>query len=109
MFSAALVTPMSILIFVRGRRPSGEGWDSTERSQTRPRRLLYITARHMAVFLRHDLGVEDAGDDDRIITRLERIGGERIEAQEWDRSGRDREHKVTLVLYRLPDPDEGGE
>lgn len=67
----------------------------------------YITARQMAVFLRYDLGVEDAGSDDQILTRLERIGGERIEAQEWDRPGRDREHKVTLVLYRLPDPDGG--
>jgi hypothetical protein len=63
----------------------------------------YITARHMAVFLHHDLGVEDAGDDDRIITRLGHIGGKRIEVQEWDRPGRDRDHKVTLVLYRLPE------
>ena len=37
---------------------------------------LYITARHMAVFLRYDLGVEDAGSDDQILTRLERIGGD---------------------------------
>jgi hypothetical protein len=69
----------------------------------------YITARHMAVFLRYDLGVEDAGSDDRILTRLTQIGGERVEAQEWDSTGRDREHKVTLVLYRLPDPDGGDE
>jgi len=66
---------------------------------------LYVTARHMAVFLRYDLGVEDAGSDDQILTRLERIGGERVDAQEWDRPGRDRTHKIRLVLYRLPDPD----
>lgn len=66
----------------------------------------YITARHMAVFLRYDLGVEDAGDDDRILTRLSKIGGERLDVQEWDSTGRDRRHKVTLVLYRLPDEDE---
>jgi hypothetical protein len=62
----------------------------------------YVTARHMAVFLRHDLGVEDKLDDGRIITRLSQIGGERIEAEQWDKSDRSREHKVTLVLYRLP-------
>jgi hypothetical protein len=62
----------------------------------------YVTARHMAVFLRWDLGVEGAGDDDRILTRLSEIGGERLPVQEWDKPGRDREHKVTLVLYRLP-------
>ena len=70
---------------------------------------LYVTARHMAVFLRIDLGVEDAGSDDQILTRLKRIGGDRIYAEEWDRPGRDREHKVRLVLYRLPDPDAGDE
>lgn len=70
---------------------------------------LYITARHMAVFLRYDLGVEDAGSDDQILTRLRRIGGERIDVQEWDRPGRDRQHKIRLVLYRLPDPDEDSE
>jgi hypothetical protein len=66
---------------------------------------LYITARHMAVFLRHDLGVEDAGSDDQILTRLKRIGGERVYAEQWDASGIERRHKVRLVLYRLPDPD----
>jgi hypothetical protein len=63
----------------------------------------YVTARHMAVFLRYDLGVEDAGSDDRILTRLAEIGGERVDAEEWDSSGRDRQHKVRLVLYRLPE------
>jgi hypothetical protein len=62
----------------------------------------YITARHMAVFLRYDLGVEDAGSDDRILTRLSEIGGGRVDAEEWDSPGRDRKHKVRLVLYQLP-------
>ena len=35
----------------------------------------YATARHVAVFLRYELGVEDAGSDDQILTRLKRIGG----------------------------------
>lgn len=65
----------------------------------------YVTARHTAVFLRYDLGVEDAGSDDQILTRLKQIGGERIEAEQWDAAGRDRRHKVVLVLYRLPDQD----
>ena len=71
----------------------------------------YVTARHMAVFLRYDLGIEGVGDDDRILTRLSEIGGERLDAEEWDSPGRDRQHKVRLVLYRLPqeapddDPD----
>ena len=64
---------------------------------------VYVTARHMAVFLRYDLGVEDAGSDDRILTRLKQIGGDRVYVEEWDRPGRDREHKVRLVLYRLPE------
>jgi hypothetical protein len=69
----------------------------------------YATARHMAVFLRYDLGVEDAGSDDRILTRLIEIGGARVLAEQWDSTGRDRKHKVRLVLYRLPEeaPDEG--
>jgi hypothetical protein len=62
----------------------------------------YVTARHMAVFLRYDLGVEDAGSDDRILTRLAEIGGERITADQWDSSKRDRAHRIRLVLYRLP-------
>lgn len=71
---------------------------------------LYITARQMAVFLRYDLGVEDAGSDDRIVTRLTEIGGERLEAEQWDSTGRDRKHHIILVLYRLPDPpDPDGE
>jgi hypothetical protein len=65
----------------------------------------YVTARHMAVFLRHDLGVEDAGSDDRILTRLSEIGGERVFADEWDSPTRERAHRVRLVLYRLPDED----
>jgi hypothetical protein len=68
----------------------------------------YVTARHMAVFLRYDLGVEDAGSDDRILTRLSEIGGERVFADQWDKPGRDRQHRVRLVLYRLPDEDESG-
>jgi hypothetical protein len=64
---------------------------------------LYITARHMAVFLRYDLGVQDAGSDDQIITRLKQIGGERVPVQVWDRTGRNRDDKVRLVLYRLPE------
>jgi hypothetical protein len=67
----------------------------------------YVTARHIAVFLRYDLGVEDAGSDDRILTRLSEIGGERLLADEWDSTKREREHRVRLVLYRLPDDDEG--
>lgn len=59
---------------------------------------LYITARQMAVFLRYDLGVEDAGGDDQVLTRLTQIGGERIRVEQWDKPGRDREHKVVLVL-----------
>lgn len=68
----------------------------------------YITARHMAVFLRYDLGVGDEGSDDRILTRLSEIGGDRLDVQAWDSTGRERTHKVRLVLYRLPDevPDE---
>lgn len=62
----------------------------------------YVTARHMAVFLRHDLGVEGAGDDDRILTRLSEIGGARVFADEWDSPRRDRKHRIRLVLYRLP-------
>lgn len=65
----------------------------------------YISARHMAVFLRYDLGVEDAGSDDQILTRLARIGGARVPAEQWDSTTSDRQHKVHLVLYRLPDPD----
>jgi hypothetical protein len=65
----------------------------------------YVTARQMAVFLRHDLGVEGAGSDDQIVTRLKDIGGERLEVEQWDRPGRDREHHVRLVLYRLPEPE----
>ncbi len=67
----------------------------------------YITARHMAVFLRYDLGVEDAGSDDRILTRLSEIGGARLDVEEWDSPGRDRQHKVRLVLYRLPEEASG--
>ena len=63
----------------------------------------YVTARHMAVFLRYDLGVEDAGSDDRILSRLSEIGGERVFADEWDSTTRERVHRVRLVLYRLPD------
>jgi hypothetical protein len=63
----------------------------------------YVTARHMAVFLRYDLGVENAGDDDRIITRLCEIGGERVPADAWDSTTRERAHRIRLVLYRLPD------
>jgi hypothetical protein len=70
---------------------------------------VYITARHMAVFLRYDLGVEDAGSDDQILTRLTQIGGERRWEQQWDATGRDREHKVRLVLYRLPQDDPAAE
>ena len=70
---------------------------------------LYISARQMAVFLRYDLGVEDAGSDDQILTRLERIGGGRVDTQQWDSTGRDRKDKVRLVLYRLPDPDGEGQ
>lgn len=70
--------------------------------------LTYVTARHMAVFLRYDLGVEDAGSDDRILTRLSEIGGERVFADEWDSTRRDRVHRIRLVLYRLPEeaPDD---
>jgi hypothetical protein len=68
----------------------------------------YITARHMAVFLRYDLGVEDAGSDDRILTRLSDIGGERVETDEWDSTTRERVHRVRLVLYRLPNEDTEG-
>jgi hypothetical protein len=64
---------------------------------------VYVTARHMAVFLRYDLGVEDAGSDDRILTRLCEIGGERLPARAWDSTGRDRQHEVRLVLYQLPE------
>jgi len=65
----------------------------------------YITARHMAVFLRYHLGVssDDAGTDDRILTRLTRIGGERIPVEKWDSTGRDRQDHIILVLYRLPE------
>ena len=52
---------------------------------------MYITARHMAVFLRYDLGVEDAGSDDQILTRLKQIGGERVPVEQWDSTGRDRD------------------
>ena len=71
--------------------------------------FVYVTARHMAVFLRYDLGLGDAGDDDRILTRLIEIGGARQYVEQWDSSGRDRQHKVRLVLYRLPEdqPTEG--
>jgi hypothetical protein len=69
---------------------------------------MYVTARHMAVFLRYDLGVEDAGSDDRILTRLIEIGGDRLNADQWDSTTRAREHRIRLVLYRLPEeaPDE---
>lgn len=63
----------------------------------------YVTARHMAVFLRYELGVEDAGTDDRILTRLSEIGGERRSVEVWDSTGRDRTRKIRLVLYRLPE------
>jgi hypothetical protein len=63
----------------------------------------YVTARHMAVFLRYDLGVEDAGSDDRILTRLSEIGGGRLPARAWDSTGRERQHEVRLVLYQLPE------
>jgi hypothetical protein len=66
----------------------------------------YVTARHMAVFLRYDLGVEDAGGDDRILTRLGEIGGGVVKAAAWDSTTRARSHRIRLVLYRLPDEDE---
>jgi hypothetical protein len=69
----------------------------------------YVTARQMAVFLRYELGVEDLGSDDRILTRLIEIGGARLEVEQWDSSSRDRSHKVHLVLYRLPAEEEGEE
>lgn len=65
----------------------------------------YVTARHIAVFLRYDLGVEDAGSDDRILSRLCEIGGERVPADAWDSPKRDRKHRIRLVLYRLPNKD----
>jgi hypothetical protein len=61
----------------------------------------YISARHMAVFLRYDIGIEDVGSYDQIVTRLDRVGGKRVVSQVWNG---DRSDKVTLVLYRLPNP-----
>ena len=62
----------------------------------------YATARHMAVFLRYDLGIGDVGDDDRILTRLVEIGGVRKYAELWDVSTRKRQDKVRLVLFGCP-------
>jgi hypothetical protein len=64
----------------------------------------YVTARHLAVFVRFQLGV-DVLSDDNLMSRMVEIGGQRRQLEQWNV---DRTHKVRLVLYRLPedDPDE---
>jgi hypothetical protein len=68
----------------------------------------YVTARHLAVFLRYDLGVE-ALSEDALLSRMRQIGGERRVVERWNV---DRTRKLRLVLYRLPqdnadDEDQG--
>lgn len=62
---------------------------------------LYVAARHLAVFLKYEVGV-DKVDSDRIQSWLDELGGRRCEVERWDRSDRQREHHIKLVLYRLP-------
>ncbi len=64
----------------------------------------YATARHLAVFVRFELGV-DVLSHDNLMSRMVEIGGCRRVLEQWNV---DRKHKLRLVLYRLPedDPDE---
>jgi hypothetical protein len=62
----------------------------------------YITARHLAVFVRYQLAVEVATDD-FIASRLIEVGGSRHPLQQW---ADDRSSKLKLVLYRLPEDTE---
>jgi hypothetical protein len=70
---------------------------------------LYVPARHLAVFLKYEVGVEKV-DPDRVQSWLAEVGGRRCEVERWDRTDRQREHHVKLVLYLLPGdgPEAGG-
>lgn len=60
----------------------------------------WVTARHLCVFVRFDLGVDVK--EDAVFSRiLELPGGKRQQVEQWSP---DRSQKHRLVLYRLPDP-----
>ena len=69
---------------------------------------LYVPARHLAVFLKYEVGV-DKVDADRIQSWLDEVGGKRCEVERWDRTDRQREDHVKLVLYRLPTAPPAGD
>jgi len=59
----------------------------------------WVTARHLHVFVKYDLGADVV--EDTVFSRILEIGGKRRRIEQWNRGRTD---KPRLVLFKLPTP-----